>query len=209
MFLETFILAIIVGFLLKGKPGNIANTPLRGAPFIFLGLILRNIAIIFKLPFLNQHMDTIILIAPVLFVCSFALLAFGVLLNFSRWPMIIVFAGVFLNFVVVLANQGYMPVSSIGLKFAGYDMSKITSTKLDLNHILITTQTKLPFLSDIIAIPKPYPFPGMLSIGDVVMCMGLFFFVIIGMTTKKKEPVLKNSNTFKVSKISIIEKDNL
>lgn len=205
MLLETFILAIIIGILLKGNLKNLAQTQLRGAPFIFCGLILRNIVTIFKLPFLNQFMDSIILLAPVLFVCSFVLLAFGILLNFSKWPMIIVFVGVFLNFIVVLANQGCMPVSTIGLKYAGYDMTKITSTKLDLNHILITTQTKLSFLSDIIAIPKPYPFPSMLSIGDVLMCMGLFFFIVIEMTTKRKETVLKNSNIFKVSEISDIE----
>jgi len=185
MILETFILALIAGYLFKGNLKNLAQTSLRGAGFIFGGLILRNIPVLFKLPFLKILLDNSKYIAPVLFLISFILLGIGVFLNISRWPMIIVLIGVFLNFLAVLTNKGYMPVSKDSLEWAGYDMARITSNQLDMNHVLITPQTNFPFLTDIFAIPRPYPFPQLLSIGDLAMCLGLFVFIVTQMRPKK------------------------
>jgi len=186
MLLETFILAVIIGFILKGNFKNLSQTTLRGAFFIWIGLIFRYIPVIFNFPFLKTFSNSIMPYAPILFVISFALLLTGVVLNLSRWPMAIILAGVLMNTAAVLANSGYMPVSGEGLRKAGYDMSRITSTQLDMNHVLITAQTRLAFLTDIIPIPKPYPMPQMLSIGDVLMCLGLLFFIVISMRQVKQ-----------------------
>lgn len=191
MLLETFILAVIIGFILKGSLKNLAQTPLRGALFIWAGLILRYIPNLFRFPILKNYADMVTPYAPILFVVSFALLLTGVVMNISRWPMIVILAGVMMNTIAVLANNGFMPVSGEGLAKAGYDMSKIISAQLDMNHILITAQTRFSFLADIIPVPKPYPFPQMLSIGDLMMCLGLLFFIVIGMKQGAGSFVLK------------------
>lgn len=186
MLLETFILAVIIGLVAKGSLKNLAHAPLHGALFIWAGLVLRNFPALFKLSFLNRYADAVAGTAPVLFIFSFALLIFGILLNLSQWPMILIFSGILLNFAVVLESEGFMPVSGESLRMAGYDMDKIISTRLDMNHVLITAQTKLAFLADIIPIPRPYPFPQILSVGDVLMCLGLFFFIVMAMAAPKK-----------------------
>jgi len=190
--LETFLLAMIVGFLFKGGLKNLAQTPFQGALLIWAGLILRNIPTIFKLPFLKQFADAATPYAPVLFLLSYVLLLIGIGLNLSRWPMAIIFGGILLNFAVVLANAGFMPVSEESLRRAGYDMSRIPSSGLlDMNHILTTAQARLSFLSDIIAIPKPYPFPQVISVGDILMCVGMFLFIIIEMSPGSKRSLQK------------------
>lgn len=187
MILETFVLAIITGFIFRGNLSNLAQTPMKGVQFILTGLILRNIPVLFKLPYLKDFIDRITPFAPIFFLVSFALIALGVLLNISRWPMVIVLAGVILNFIVVMVNCGFMPVLGSSLDRSGYDMTKITSVYLDMNHILVSSKTRFTFLSDIIAVPKPYPFPQILSVGDILMCAGLFIFIVVEMTSKKKQ----------------------
>jgi hypothetical protein len=185
--LETFLLALMTGFLFKGSIKNLAKMPFHGAWFIWAGLILRNIPAVFRLPFLAQYADAAAPFAPFLFLAAYILLVAGIGLNLSHWPMIILLGGILLNFAVVLANAGFMPVSGESLRWAGYDMSRIPSSGLlDMNHILTTAQTRLPFLSDILAIQKPYPFPQVISIGDVLMCLGLLLFIVIGMSPKKR-----------------------
>lgn len=196
MLLETFLLAVIIGFLFKGRIRNLAKMPFRGAWLIWAGLILRNIPAVFKFPFLTQFADAIAPFAPILFLASYVLLVAGIGLNLSRWPMAIIFGGILLNFAVVLANAGFMPVSGESLRWAGYDISRIpASGLLDMNHILTTAQTRLSFLSDILAIPKPYPFPQVISIGDVLMCFGMFLFIVIGMSPKSRQTSQKPGET--------------
>ncbi len=188
------ILAVLVGFLFKGRLQNLSSNPLHGALLILAGLILRNFPTVFRLPFLSGSAGAAAQFAPVLFLVSYVLLVIGISMNLSRWPMIPILAGTLMNFAVVLANGGFMPVSGASLLYAGYDMSRIpASGVLDMNHILLTAQTRLSFLSDIIAIPRPYPFPQIISVGDVVMCLGMFLFIVIGMSPKRTAGVDKGT----------------
>lgn len=189
MLFEAFVLAIITGYLFKGRLQNLSQTPLKGAVLIFGGLILRNSAIFLKLPYIRLFADKLTFYIPILFLVSFVMLIAGVSLNIGHWSMAVVLAGILLNYAVVLINYGFMPVSGKGLMFAGFDISGLTSDKLDMNHILITAHTKLSVLSDIIPIPRPYPFPKMISIGDVVICLGLFFYIVIMMLPKRIKAV--------------------
>ncbi len=181
MLIETVILAIIAGYLFKGNIKNMTLTPLKGVVFIFGGLLLRNFPVLFRLPFEKNVQDSMTAVAPVFFLMSFLMIAVGVWLNRKSWPMYIVLSGIILNFIVVFANSGLMPVSKDGLAFSGYDMSKIKSNRLDLNHMLVDMNTKFTFLSDIIPVPKPYPLPAMLSVGDIIMSIGIFLFIVVQM----------------------------
>jgi len=185
MLIETIILALAIGLISGGSLRNLGRTTFRGAFFIFSGLILRNFPVLFKLSFLKEYADAVNPFAPTLFIVSYIFLFIGVLLNISRWPVMVVFAGVLSNFIAVISNRGFMPVSGEGLVKAGYDISAVLSPQLDMNHVLITSQTRFPFLTDIIAVPRPYPFPQMLSIGDILICLGLFFFIVLEMQPRK------------------------
>lgn len=200
MLIESVVLAIIIGYFLRGRLSNLAITPIKGVLFIFGGLIFRNFPGFFvkiykggefvsitNYPETEQILITVQKLAPVLFVLSFVLMMIGVFMNKKHWPMNVVLIGIMLNFVVVTANLGFMPVLKEGLSFAGFDTSKILSSRLDMNHILVDVNTNLTFLSDIIPVPRPYPMPKMLSVGDIFMSVGILLYITTEMAPLEKK----------------------
>ncbi|MNN75372.1 hypothetical protein D3C81_1916690 [compost metagenome] len=49
-------------------------------------------------------------------------------------------------------------------------------------HYLLDASTRLPFLGDIIPLSSPYPRTQAISIGDVVMNLGVFLYLLNIMT---------------------------
>ncbi|MCG8484085.1 MAG: DUF5317 domain-containing protein [Clostridia bacterium] len=166
MLVETASASILVCFFRKGKLKNLQNAYISGWYLLLIAGILQ---IILKLGYLETFFHPIV-------VLSYLLILICLVLNFRELSMVIAFIGTLMNAVVIAFNQGFMPVSSKGLEIAGYDMASITSVRLDTFHALITDSTRLAFLSDIIPIPKPYPLPQMLSIGDFFIMAGVFMF---------------------------------
>ena len=44
-------------------------------------------------------------------------------------------------------------------------------------HAVLTNSTRLGFLGDVIPLTKPYPKTQIISIGDIVMNIGIFFYI--------------------------------
>lgn len=175
MLAETTGASLLVCLIRKGKLKNLQHVYVSGWYLLFISSILQ---IILKLGYLADFFYPIV-------VLSYALILICLTLNFYKFSMIITFIGALLNSIVITFNQGFMPVSSKGLEIAGYDMSTITSVRLDTFHALITDTTHLTFLADIIPIPKPYLFPQMLSIGDFFIMVGIFLFFQSAVLSKK------------------------
>ena len=71
-----------------------------------------------------------------------------------------------------------MPVSIKALKFSKlYNELTLLEEGRILTHVLIDKSTKLSILSDIIPIPKPYLFPKIISLGDILIAIGLFVLI--------------------------------
>jgi hypothetical protein len=197
MIFETIVLAVIAGYIFKGDIRRIADSspdgaaPIRGLFFIFGALIVRNIPVIFKLGILKQFSYMMEFAAPNMFLFSYLMMAIGLFFNIRHRPIIIMFFGTVLNFIVIFANYGFMPVSRQLLVRGDFDFSTVVDGRLDMNHIVSTSQTKLMLLGDIILISRPYPFPQLLSIGDIFMCVGLFVYIFTEMTSRPANIVRK------------------
>ncbi|MFC5528179.1 DUF5317 domain-containing protein [Cohnella yongneupensis] len=89
-----------------------------------------------------------------------------------------IFAGVALNFIVMLANGGKMPVSidAIAVLDPNY-ADTLNGESITTKHELLTDSTLLPFLGDIIPLTLPYPRSLVISIGDVIMNFGIFIYL--------------------------------
>lgn len=114
-----------------------------------------------------------------LHVLSYFLLFLFALGNvyFSGFTMIAV--GFFLNFMAILMNGGRMPVSEAELLRAGqFDLHQVLKKGNSITHVLIDENTVFPFLGDIIAFPEPYVFSKVISVGDVLIFLGLVLFVM-------------------------------
>ncbi|NLP14174.1 MAG: DUF5317 domain-containing protein [Clostridium sp.] len=87
--------------------------------------------------------------------------------------------GASLNALVMTINGGKMPVSLEAMQKA--DIQTLTDMVLsgsDNKHVVLSETTKLGFLADIIYLPGVLGWGiGVLSIGDVIVALGLFIFV--------------------------------
>jgi hypothetical protein len=164
--LVTFTLALVVGYLCRGRLSSLANLKVRWAPLAFVGLALQ----FAPLPGQAWPMTMLYL--------SFALLfAFAIVnLKVAGFPLILI--GVVLNFTVIVANNG-MPVSRHALEASGQ-----TSTLAYLiehggaKHHLAGPGDHLLFLGDVIAVR---PIQQAVSLGDIFTYSGVFWLIAAGM----------------------------
>jgi hypothetical protein len=91
-----------------------------------------------------------------------------VALNLRLTGMWIAGIGILMNFAVIALNHG-MPVLPEAFALAGGDIDNLI---LDAKHVILDSDSRLPFLADII------PMPGsVISMGDVLLAVGLGVFV--------------------------------
>ncbi len=90
--------------------------------------------------------------------------------------------GLLLNFLVMVVNGGFMPITPEALVQIGYDGN---ASQLETGYIVGRTknvvvepgEAALWFLSDLMVIPRPFPIPTALSVGDLLIVAGVFFFL--------------------------------
>ncbi|AOT70011.1 DUF5317 domain-containing protein [Geosporobacter ferrireducens] len=109
---------------------------------------------------------------------TYSLLAYVLLVNRKEKGFLLILLGVLLNFAVIMANGGRMPVDAgwIDKDLYPVTMAVLESGK-DLTHSMMDDHTRMRFLGDIIHLKKPYPLPKSLSIGDLWMMLGIFIFI--------------------------------
>jgi hypothetical protein len=54
---------------------------------------------------------------------------------------------------------------------------EVLKESLYAKHTMLTSSTYLGFLGDVIPISDPYPRTQIISIGDIIMNIGIFFFI--------------------------------
>jgi hypothetical protein len=113
---------------------------------------------------------------------SYLLLALFVWRNHRLPGMWLVAAGLGANALVILANGGYMPVTYAALVEAGKAHLVSTSTPGALvfgskDMLLPLAGTRFWFLSDILVVPPPFPLSGVMSVGDVLLAVGMFWLI--------------------------------
>jgi hypothetical protein len=87
--------------------------------------------------------------------------------------------GLALNFIVMVGNSGKMPVFPDGITGIKNRIDievQLPHRESDIKHEAADRNTKFIYLADIILIPKPYPLPKILSIGDIFLMLGAFQF---------------------------------
>ena len=184
MFIEPSVLSIIIAKFKGGKFKNLEKVEIKGFYLIAISALLQlssslskkiNIGLVEEI--ISNYLIYIILI-------SYILLIAVALLNIKSFYMKLFLIGILLNLVVIMANNGKMPVSIRGLKGI-YLETELPEREFDIKHTKINKDTKLRFLADIILIDKPYPLPKILSIGDLFIMGGVFFFFHIEMLRKE------------------------
>ena len=183
MIFETIFLSLFIGKIKKGKIKNIGTLYIRGWQFILLSFIINIISLLIIIKTqsdISIFLDTYFFIIHIII---YLLLIIGLLFNYKEQGLFIVSIGTILNFLPLLLNNGKMPVSPNGLlKSKLYGELVLLGNNQILTHSLMNNDTKLKLLCDIIPLSKPYPFPKVISIGDILISIGVFILLYNYMT---------------------------
>jgi hypothetical protein len=156
--------AVLLALLRGGKLARLAALELRGLPLLFLTLGLRLLA------------DRLATYGPPAAVwlqpAAYLVLAWFLVLNFKHGGFPLIAAGSALNLLVMLLNGGAMPVSPAALEAIGG-----AGTIPQGTHALLTEQTRLTFLADVLPVPWHFPGPVVISVGDILITLGVFLFI--------------------------------
>jgi len=166
-----FVLGLAVAWALGANPARLADVRLRGSGLVFAALAIQ-IGIYTSL---NTHVPAA-WDAP-LHVLSYLLLIAFLLVNIRVPAFWLVGFGLLSNVVVIFSNGGRMPVSGEAWQAAGKSLSAFNSDGISDNNVLANADTHLRWLSDIFAVPAQMPLASVLSIGDVLMVIGMVAFV--------------------------------
>lgn len=182
MVFDGIIISLIVGFLRKGNLRGLAQLKLKSG-WIFPLLLVIELAVFFlqnDSKFLGQISGYIYMV-----IYIFGLLF--LLLNRKNPGFLLILIGVFLNFLVMVINGGRMPVSVEAASVLDPGYIEALKESLYAKHQALTSSTHLGFLGDIIPLSKPYPHTQIISIGDIIMNIGIFIFIQYLMVRRSKE----------------------
>ena len=181
MLLDAAVLTIIVGFIGGGRLGRLKNLDLR-APAAFIAAAAVQIGI---LVLGASGVSVAALLGGPVHILTYLLLLVGLWLNRHLWGVRIAALGVFLNFLVIAANGGSMPVDRALAERAGNArVVALLDSPSYTHHEAITPQTRLRQLGDVVRLPMLVPRPGFFSpgsVGDVFITVGACWLILSGM----------------------------
>ncbi|TCZ76333.1 hypothetical protein E0485_14130 [Paenibacillus albiflavus] len=179
MVFDGIVISIILALIRGGSFRSFADLRLKGG-WIFPILLIVQI-VIFNL---QSQIAWIASLSNYAFIAVYVIGLLFLWLNRHQSGFIVIFIGVLLNFIVMAANGGRMPVSLEAATILDPYFGQIIQEGVYAKHQLLTDASWFGFLGDIIPITKPYPRDQVISIGDVVMNVGIFLFIQKLMLTK-------------------------
>lgn len=194
MVFDGILLALLIGFLRKGSLKGFAYLTFR-AGWIFPLLLLIEIGVfIFQSSYawIGKYSGVVFML---IYVVGMVFLWINRKMNIGI-PILLL--GVFLNFIVMALNGGRMPVSLEAATILDPAYANAIQNGLYGKHAVLTDSTLLGFLGDVIPITDPYPKDQVISIGDIVMNIGIFIFIQRVMV-KNRHPEGSSSATKKLS----------
>jgi hypothetical protein len=179
MILIALCLSLLIGLAaVGGRVGNLAHVELKWAWLAPLAFLMQAYLIFFPADTAGGLLSA----RSLLLTISHILLFVVVWQNRDLGGVKLIGLGLLLNFLVMMLNGGFMPITPDALVQIGYDGNV---AQMQTGYIVGRTKNmvaepgdaRLWFLSDIMVIPKPFPIPAALSVGDVVIVMGVFLFL--------------------------------
>jgi len=182
LYVYLVIISISIGLFRKGKLSSLANISLKKTELIVLAALVQA-----GLIFLGgRKINFILNYSTYLLIFSYLLLLYVSWYNKDLKGIKLISLGIGLNFIVIVANSGQMPVLLTSLYKAGlYDFVLTLKEGTYVTHTLITDKTLFKFLADVIPLSSPFPDPSVVSVGDFLMFCGVFSLIQNAMLIKE------------------------
>jgi hypothetical protein len=159
-----------------GKVVNFLNLNISKSWLIIVGFVIQFSSIYFFPDYLYIA----------IIISNIALLLFSYF-NLKQEGFKYIMFGILLNVVVMAANGGRMPVDPVSAQILSpADYPALAAGQYG-KHLLISAGTHLNFLGDIFFLSKPYPRPIIISLGDILLTIGVIMFIYRNMVSKERE----------------------
>jgi hypothetical protein len=179
MILIALCFALLLGLVaVGGRVSNLATVEVKWGWLAPLAFLMQAYLIFFP----ADRTGGLLSARSLLLIVSLILLLAMILQNRHFGGVKLIGLGLLLNFMVMALNGGFMPITPEALTQIGYDGN---ASQLDTGYIVGRTKNVVVepgegyvwFLSDIMVVPRPFPIPTALSLGDVLIVAGVFFFL--------------------------------
>lgn len=167
--LYAVLIGLALGLVLGGLPSRLSNLKIRFAWVCVLGLAVQIVL------FSDQVASRIGDLGMPIYVVSSFIVAGAVAANYRIPGMAIIALGAFSNLAAIVANGGYMPTTIEAMTASGFTMDGSYSNSA------LPADPKLPWLTDIFAIPQWVPAHNVFSIGDVLIGVGVVVVMVVAM----------------------------
>ena len=173
MYIEAIIIGVIIGMARNGRLSNFLEVRFKGWYLCFFAFVL--FLVPYGLKLTHIQFDTI-QIFPYIAMAICALIAW---MNFQKNGMKIILLGIVLNLIVMGFNDFLMPIDTIKMTALGFD-SFVESLKNGnvINYIALEKAVPMSqYLGKVIALPDFYPLAKVLSIGDIIVSIGIVWVI--------------------------------
>jgi hypothetical protein len=162
-------ISMVVALLRGGRLANLGAVDFRFIYLLFLPLLLQLIIFTPLAAYIPSGVGFVVAV----YITSMLVGAIVVWLNRRLPGFPLLLAGLLSNLLVIVANDGHMPVWAAARDIAG--MPPLSGP--DYNVIPMTSASALWFLADVIPIPHGIPLANVFSIGDALIALGGVWFV--------------------------------
>ncbi|NLZ72793.1 MAG: DUF5317 domain-containing protein [Bacteroidales bacterium] len=186
LYIIIVIVSIIIGLIRGGELERLTNISIEGAPLFAVALLLRLGVWTAEL----LSFSGILRISPYLIIASYLILIFVSLRNLKLPGFKYIVLGLMLNAFVVILNGGRMPVLITQGLVEKFNPAALSTARTSAIHCLRNNSTLFAFLGDVIPMPWFFPTNELLSVGDIMLIIGLF--VLIQKVMMKEMPLQKD-----------------
>jgi hypothetical protein len=180
----TLAIAALVVLASRGSWSRLFHLPLRGSAFFLAGLLLQ--AALDVIDFAPDRIETT---GYALLMLSYVFLLTFCLINLPLRGMGVVALGIALNVVVIGLNQG-MPTRAVGLDAQGNRIEE--PIEQSVKHRPAADDDLVGFLGDEILLPRPLD--ALISVGDIVLAIGICELAYFGSRTRRRRPRQRTAN---------------
>ena len=166
------VVSIVIGYLRKGRLSNYLEAPLRG---LFLPIIAFGLEAAFG--FLRKWLPwpTHIWLGVAVSI-EYAMVFSFVFLNRKRKGFWVIMVASLLNFIVIVANDFRMPITPVVYDYTQFaNIVERVSAGGMVEYVLVGWDAPLWWLGD--TIPVLWIFPGLASVGDLGLALGMFILI--------------------------------
>ncbi len=173
MIIEAVLLGIIIGLVRGGKISRLKYINLKGSFLFLLAIILHIGIIIMNLGVFeyNTNYYTIMLTS------SYILILVGLIINIHSRYFILIISGLAINFVCFAANNFRFPINSNAVKLTYGNEFYQHLINNEIKFFIPLEEAKLSFLGNTIYINMPFVNDLIISIGDIVIALGIILFI--------------------------------